>query len=87
MIRFAALILLSLGTAHAETCPAGMVTRVVREWPMPVTADAVMHYPVLYCPAIGECWMAPEVERVVPLPETIVCLTPEAEAAAEGRAR
>lgn len=80
MIRFAAIVLLSLTAAHAETCPAAMVPRAAI---VPFGWDAG----VLRCPPVGLCWQDNPDRSGRDVMMRIICLSPEEEARAEGRAR
>lgn len=84
LVARALAVALAISVAHAETCPPGTIVRVVREWPMTLSTNTVLHMPVLHCPVVGECWMAPEPEEIE-APVTILCLTPKEEADAEAR--
>lgn len=82
MIRTAVLLALIATPLHAETCPWPKIPRVVTDMSTTFTEDLTFKPLLLVCPADGPCHMEPP-RGPVPK-ETIVCLTPEQNAEAEG---
>lgn len=75
---------LAFAVCRAEQCVAPNVARTVTR-PPETNVAAVYHIPVLHCPAVGACWMAPVFEPPPPPVVDVICLTPGQEAEARAR--
>lgn len=75
---------LAFAVCRAEECVAPNVARTVTR-PRETNIPAVYRTPVLHCPAVGACWMAPVFEPPPPPAVDVICLTPGQEAEARAR--
>jgi hypothetical protein len=79
-------MVLAFAVCRAEQCEAPNVARTVTRFP---SSHVTLEYrpPVLHCPAVGACWMAPVFEPPPPPVADVICLSPKEESEAEARGR